>query len=121
MLKDAPNFKETIAKAATGTRGDENIRNADYSQKGIKQYNKHQEKYRKYQDKLNNQTLEAAIYKLDIDDKAALNKYLVAILEGDIDNPSLDQYFQEHKSDILYLCCLDESLKNKVLKHHKLA
>ena len=46
--------------------------------------------------------------------------YLIAVEEGQINNPSMVQYYQQHKADILYLCCLNSQISSKVCKHYNI-
>lgn len=120
MIKDIDAFNETLARARLGENAPANIRNADHSIRGIKKnirYEKEQQNYFKKQLPLQ---IESAIRQLDIKDKEGLRDYLIAVEEGRITHPSQDPYFFKHKADILYLCCLNAQLGQKVLQLHEL-
>ncbi|MDO4714108.1 MAG: hypothetical protein Q4B28_05750 [bacterium] len=120
MVKDIDAFNETLARARMGENAPANIRNADHSIRGIKKnirYEKEQQNYFKKQLPLQ---IESAIRQLDIQDKEGVRDYLIAVEEGRITHPSQDPYFFKHKADILYLCCLNAQLGQKVLQLHKL-
>lgn len=120
MLRDTTAFREAVAKAALGQRADHQISSADYSEKGMKKTQEKQEEQLAYLDKIQNLSLKNAIQKLEIDDKSALIKYLNDVQKGNIAHPAMDQYFQQHKADILYLCCLDVSLNKRILGHYQI-
>lgn len=120
MLQDTTAFRETIAKAALGQSADYQIPSADYSEKGMKKTQEKQKEQLAYLEKIQNLSLKNAIQKLEIDDKSALVDYLIAIQEGRIAHPAVNQYFQQHRADILYLCCLDPNLNQSILGHYQM-
>ncbi|RKW21436.1 hypothetical protein D8B45_06030 [Candidatus Gracilibacteria bacterium] len=120
MLKDVQAFHEVSGKAASGMNASEMIRNADHSYAGVVSNISRQKKHQEYQNKINKKLFEDVVRTLDSRDQADMMNYLIAVEEGQINNPSMVQYYQQHKADILYLCCLNSQISSKVCKHYNI-
>ena len=120
MLKDVQAFHEVSWKAASWMNASEMIRNADHSYAGVVSNISRQKKHQEYQNKINKKLFEDVVRTLDSRDQADMMNYLIAVEEGQINNPSMVQYYQQHKADILYLCCLNSQISSKVCKHYNI-
>ena len=98
----------------------EMIRNADHSYAGVVSNISRQKKHQEYQNKINKKLFEDVVRTLDSRDQADMMNYLIAVEEGQINHPSMVQYYQQHKADILYLCCLNSQISSKVCKHYNI-
>ena len=120
MLKDVQAFHEVSWKAASWMNASEMIRNADHSYAGVVSNISRQKKHQEYQNKINKKLFEDVVRTLDSRDQADMMNYLIAVEEGQINNPSMVQYYQQHKADILYLCCLNSQISSKVCRHYNI-
>ena len=98
----------------------EMIRNADHSYAGVVSNISRQKKHQEYQNKINKKLFEDVVRTLDSRDQADMMNYLIAVEEGQINHPSMVQYYQQHKADILYLCCLNSQISSKVCRHYNI-